>query len=128
MSPNTVEEKRLKHITLKKNKKLSNYIPVAKNTNSIVKNQQQSRRKLKRKKIEKRVDTKDLLQKFSDYSRSADLDITTLVAEHINDPVLRTVPTWIRNKDKPANRSPELQQSKALLPHFKKFSCSSIKK
>ena len=67
------------------------------------------------------VDTKDLLQKLSDYSKTADLDITTLVAEQINDPVLQIVRAWVRNKNKPNTKTPEIHQSKALLSYFNNF-------
>ena len=61
------------------------------------------------------VDTKDLLQKLSDCSKIADLDIPTLVAEQINDPELQVVRCWVRNHNKPTTKTPEIQQSKALL-------------
>ena len=67
------------------------------------------------------VDTKDLLQKLSDYSKIADLDITTLVAEQINDPVSQVVRSWVRNNNKPTTKTPERQQSKALLSYFNNF-------
>ena len=67
------------------------------------------------------VDTKDLLQKLSDDSKIANLDITTLVAEQINDPVLQVVRSWVTNNNKPTTKTPEIQQSKALLSSFNNF-------
>ena len=67
------------------------------------------------------VDTKDLLQKLSAYSKVADLDIPTLVAEQINDPVLQVVRSRVRNQNKPTTKTPKIQQSKALLAYFNNF-------
>ena len=67
------------------------------------------------------IDTKDLLPKLSDYYKIADLDITTLVAEQITDPVLQVAQSWVRNDNKPTTKTPEIQQSKALLSYFNNF-------
>ena len=49
-------------------------------------------------------DTKELLQKLSDFAKTADLDVTTFVEEQLNDPALQKVCSWIKKSDKrPAN-------------------------
>ena len=74
------------------------------------------------------VDVKDLLQKLSDYSKITHLDTTTLVAEQINDPVLQVVRTWVRNKNKPNTKTPEIQQLKAYRISIIFINIFSIKK
>ena len=44
-----------------------------------------------------------------------DLDVSTILAEQIKDPVLGTVRSWIRKQLSPDVKSPEFQQSKGLL-------------
>ena len=43
------------------------------------------------------------------------------LAEQINDPVLQVVQSWVRNHNKPTTKTPEIQQSKALLSYFNNF-------
>ena len=42
------------------------------------------------------LDTKSLIAKLDDVAKTVDLDISTIVAEQIKDPVLGTVRSWIR--------------------------------
>ena len=67
------------------------------------------------------VDTPDLIQKLSDFARNADLDIQTLLEEQLNDPVLQVVRKWIKTSDKRTQKTPDINQSKALLSFYKKF-------
>ena len=67
------------------------------------------------------VDTKELIQKLSDFAKTADLDVTTLVEEQLNDPVLQKVRSWIKKSDKRPTKTHDINQSKALLSYFNKF-------
>ena len=42
------------------------------------------------------LDTKSLLAKLDDAAKTVDLDVSTILAEQIKDPVLGTVRSWIR--------------------------------
>ena len=67
------------------------------------------------------VDTSDSIQKLGDFARNADLDIQTLLEEQLNDPVLQVVFKWIKTSDKRPEKTPDINQSKALLLYYKKF-------
>ena len=67
------------------------------------------------------VDTPDLIQKLSDFGRDADLDIQILLEEQLNDPVLQVVRKWIKTSDKRPQKTPDFNQSKALLSYYNKF-------
>ena len=67
------------------------------------------------------VDTPDLIQKLSDFAREADLDIQTQLEEQLNDPVLQVVRKWIKTSDTRPQRTPDNNQSKALLSYYNKF-------
>ena len=67
------------------------------------------------------VDTPDLIQKLSDFARDADLDIQTLLEEQLNDPVLQVVRKWIKTSDTRPQKTPDIDQSKALLSYYNKF-------
>ena len=67
------------------------------------------------------VDTSDLIQKLSDFARDADLDIQTLLEEQLNDPVLQVVRKWMKNSDTRPQKTPDINQSKALLSNYNKF-------
>ena len=60
-------------------------------------------------------DTKALISKLDEVAKSVDLDVSTILAEQIKDPVLGTVRSWIREQISPNVKSPEIQQSKGLL-------------
>ena len=61
------------------------------------------------------LDTKALIQKLDDVAKTVDLDVSTILAEQIKDPVPGTVRSWIRKNTPPDTKSPEIQQSKGLL-------------
>ena len=67
------------------------------------------------------VDTKELIQKLGDFATTADLDVTTLVEEQLNVPVLRKVRSWIKKSDKRPTKTHDINQSKALLSYFNRF-------
>ena len=67
------------------------------------------------------VDTSDLIQKLSDFARDADLDKQTLLEEQLNDPVLQIVRKWIKTSDTRPQKTPDNNQSKALLSYYIKF-------
>ena len=61
------------------------------------------------------LDTKALIQNLDEVAKTVDLDISTILAEQMKDPVLGTVRSWIRKKTTPDIKSPEIQQFKGLL-------------
>ena len=67
------------------------------------------------------MDTKSLIAKLDDVAKTVDLDISTILAEQIKDPVLETVRSWIRKGISPEPKTPEIQQSKALLRYCQEF-------
>ena len=56
------------------------------------------------------LDTKALIAKLDEVAKSVDLDVSTILAEQIKDPVLGTVRSWICKKISPDFKSPEIQQ------------------
>ena len=72
------------------------------------------------------VDTKELKQKLSDFAKTADLDVNTLVEEQLNDPVLLKVRSWVKKSDKRPIKTHDIPQSKALLSYFNRFEQLSI--
>ena len=54
------------------------------------------------------LDTKALIAKLDEAAKSVDLDVSTILAEQIKDPVLRTVRSWIRKQSSPNVKSPEI--------------------
>ena len=67
------------------------------------------------------LDTKSLIAKLDDVAKTVDLDISTILAEQIKDPVLGTVRSWIRKGTSPEPKTPEIQQSKGLLRYCHEF-------
>ena len=67
------------------------------------------------------LDTKALIQKLDEVAKTVDLDVSTILAEQIEDPVLGTVRSWIRKNTPPNTKSPEIQQSKGLLRYCQEF-------
>ena len=61
------------------------------------------------------LDTKALIAKLDEVAKSVDVDVSTILAEQIKDPVLRTVRSWIRKQISPNAKSPKIQQSNGLL-------------
>ena len=67
------------------------------------------------------LDTKSLIAKLDEVAKTVDLDISTILAEQIKDPVLGTVRSWIRKGISPEPKTPEIQQSKGLLRYCQEF-------
>ena len=61
------------------------------------------------------LDTKPLIAKLDDVAKTVDLDVSTILAEQIEDPVLGTVHSWLRKGITAEAKSPDIQQSKGLL-------------
>ena len=61
------------------------------------------------------LDTESLVAKLDDVAKTVDPDVSTILAEQIEDPVLGTVGSWIRKGISPEPKVPENQQSKGLL-------------
>ena len=54
------------------------------------------------------LDTKALIAKLDDVAKTIDLDVSTILAEQIKDPVLGTVRSWIREGTSPEPKDPEI--------------------
>ena len=67
------------------------------------------------------LDTKSLIAKLDDVAKAIDLDVSTILAEQIKDPVLGTIRSWIRKGTSPKPKDPEIQQSKGLLRYCQEF-------
>ena len=65
--------------------------------------------------------TKALIQKLDEVAKTVDLDVSTILAEQIKDPVLSTVHSWIRKNTARDIKSPEIQRSKCLLRYCQEF-------
>ena len=67
------------------------------------------------------LDSKALIQKLDEVAKTVDLDVSTILAEQIKDPVLNTVGSWIRKNTRLDTKSPDIQQSKGLLRYCQEF-------
>ena len=67
------------------------------------------------------LDTKSVFAKLVDVAKIIDLDVSTILAEQIKDPVLGTVRSWIRKGTSLEPKTPEIQQSKGLLRFCQEF-------
>ena len=67
------------------------------------------------------LDTKSLIAKLDEFAKTIDVDVSTIPAEQINDPVLGTVRSWIRKGTSLEPETPEIQQSKGLLRYRQEF-------
>ena len=67
------------------------------------------------------LDTKSLIAKLDDVAKTVDLDVSTILAEQIKDPVLGTVRSCVREGFSPEAKSPDIQQSKGLLRYCQEF-------
>ena len=74
------------------------------------------------------LSTKSLIAKLDEVAKTIDLDVSTILAEQIKDPVRGTVRSWIRNRTSPEAKTPEIQQSKGLLRYSKEFDRLLIEK
>ena len=61
------------------------------------------------------LDTRSLTAKLDDVAKIVDLDVSTILAEQIQDPVLGTLRSWLRRGISPEAKFPGNQQSKGLL-------------
>ena len=67
------------------------------------------------------LNTKSLIAKLDDVAKAVDLDVSTILAEQIKDPLLGTVRSWLRKGTPPEAKSPDIQQSKGLLRCCQEF-------
>ena len=66
-------------------------------------------------------DTKFLNGKIDDVPKPVDLDVSTILAEQIQDPVLGTVWSWLRKRISPETKTSENQQSIGLVRFCQEF-------
>ena len=62
-----------------------------------------------------------MTQKLSDFAKTADLDVNTLVEEQLNDLVLQKVRSWIKKIRQTPSKNHDISQSKALLSYLNRF-------
>ena len=67
------------------------------------------------------VDTKALIRKLGEVTKTVDIDVLTILAEQMKDPILGTVSSWIRKNTPLDTKLPEIQQSKGLLRYCEEF-------
>ena len=67
------------------------------------------------------LDTESLIPKLDDVAKTVDLDVSTILAKQIKDPVLGTVRSWIRKGISPEPKTPEIQQTKGPLRYCQEF-------
>ena len=74
------------------------------------------------------MDTKSLIAKLDEFAKTIDLDVLTILAEQIKDPVVGTVRSWIRKGTSHKSKDPGFQQSKGLLQFCQEFDRLLIEK
>ena len=67
------------------------------------------------------LDNKSLIAILDEVAKTIDLDVSTILAEQIKDPVLGTVHSWLRKGISPDAKPPEIQQSKGLRRYCREF-------
>ena len=67
------------------------------------------------------LDTIFLIANLDVVAKTVDLDVSTILAEQIEDPVLGIVRSWLRKGISPEPKTPEIQQSKGLLRYCQEF-------
>ena len=67
------------------------------------------------------LDNKSLIAKLNDVAKTNDLDVYTILAKQIEDPVLGTVRLRLQKGILTEAKSPEIQQSKGLLRYCPEF-------
>ena len=67
------------------------------------------------------LDTKALIQKLVEVAKTVDLDVSTIRAEQMEDPVLGIVRSWIRENIPSDDKSQEIQQSKSYMRYCQEF-------
>ena len=66
-------------------------------------------------------DTRSLIAKLDEVAKTIDLDVSTILAEQIKDPVLGTFRSWIQKGTSPKPKNLEIQQSKRFLRYCQEF-------
>ena len=61
------------------------------------------------------LETKSLIATLGEVAKTIDLDVSTILAEQIKDPVLGTVRSWIQKGTSLEPKDPEIQKSKGLI-------------
>ena len=61
------------------------------------------------------MDTKSLVAKLDDVAKTVNRDVSTILAEQIEDPVLGIFRSWLREGISPEANLPQIQQSNSLL-------------
>ena len=72
--------------------------------------------------------TKALIAKLDEVAKTIDLDVSTMLAEQIKDPVLGTLRSSIQKRTSPEPKAPKIQQSKGLLRFCQEFDRLLIEK
>ena len=72
------------------------------------------------------LDTKALIAKLDDVAKTINLDVSTILAEQIKNPILGTVRSWIQKRTSPDPKAPDIQQSKGILRYCQEFDRLSI--
>ena len=67
------------------------------------------------------LDTKSLVAKLGDVAKTIDLDVSTILAEQIEKPVLGTIRSWIRKGSSHKLKASEIHKSNGLLRYCQKF-------
>ena len=67
------------------------------------------------------LDAKSLIAKLDEVAKTIDLDVSTILAEQIKDPVLGTDRSWIRKRTSIERKDPKIQQSKEHLGYCQEF-------
>ena len=67
------------------------------------------------------LDTKSLSAQLDDLAKTIDHDVSTILAEQIEDPVIETVRSWIPKGTSVEPKSPEDQHSKGLIRYYQEF-------
>ena len=74
------------------------------------------------------LDTKSIIAKLDEFAETIYLDVSTILAEQIKDPVLGTFRSWIRKGILPEPEDPGIQQSKGPLRYGQEFDRLLIEK
>ena len=67
------------------------------------------------------LNTKALIQKLDEVANTVDLDVSTILKDQRNDPVLGTARSWICKNTPRDTKLPEIQQSKGFLRYCQEF-------
>ena len=70
---------------------------------------------------EPHLDSKSSIARLDDVAKTVHLDVCTIMAEEIKDPVFGTVRSWRRKGIQPEAKSPKIQQSSGLFSFCQEF-------